>query len=252
MKLSKQKKIFFKTHFGNCTAFPINIEESWPAILKIINDRFWDNDSLDKATDFCDKWGIKKSNVIDVSIIFYLLRECDEFRYHCPKEIEMNNFHDVLLELKNTIEKYNKVHNATEFNFENESTLDSINFIGIRNDDGIKIKDKSVIAFIIWAIEDKLKQDRYNYQKKSGKISISKLRTSDIRTFSYGIFCYLNNYTQYTSPKNNSATNEQCRIIYDILYRGGLVKYVMDEEDYIRAYLKQVFTSSSKSKKKNS
>jgi len=72
--------------------------------------------------------------------------------------------------------------------------------------------------------------------------------TDDLKTFSWAILNYLNKFTDYKAGKGILATNEQCRIIYEMLYSLDMLNHRpaedIDKETYIREYLKQAAANS--------
>ena len=91
-------------------------------------------------------------------------------------------------------------------------------------------------------VEKKNKFNDLNKNKNKALLFLPSIKnpfTHDLRVFSWALLNYLNQFTQYKkTEKAKLATNEQCRIIFDILLDVG---YLRDDRDpnFVRTYLQQ-------------
>lgn len=189
------------------------------------------------SADFCEEYDIDLKCVDDIAFIYGVIAQSWVSAIYYESESEGRK------EKRKLFDLINRSHEITGIT------------IHQKRSESLKIKSQEVINLMVQLIQEQIRSIEFEsgfgsfreYERITNEgdeifnsILIEKNpRTHDLVIFSWTILQYLNDFTQYKAPNGTLATNQQCRIIYDILNTEKIVDELIDVESYIRVYLKK-------------
>lgn len=216
----------------------------WKMMINIIEKKILDcknNEShlsIQSAKIFCKKYKINKACIGDIAWMHHQFHESTFFQ----------NGYDQLKEMHPEFDRMHKFFRQIQ----NKSIIiERINFYQ-KNGKSVSIKNIQAVEMLLEAIMSGYKIEQVE-AIFGGQTNDKKTFTHDLKIFSWALLNYFNLFTQYKAPNNVIATNEQCRMINELLKDAGLLQERdggnTEESNYIRGYLKQAQSMFSESTK---
>ncbi len=206
----------------------------WKMMINIIEEKILDHKnkeshiSIQSAKIFCKKYKINKSCIGDIAWM----------HHHFHQSTFFQNGYDQLKEMH---PEFVRMHNLLR-QIQNKSIIiERINFYQ-KNGKPFSIKNIQAVEMLLDAITGGYKIEQVE-AIFAGQTNNKKTFTHDLKVFSWALLNYFNLFTQYKAPSDVIATNEQCRMINEMLKDAGLLQEReggnTEEANYIRGYLKQ-------------
>ncbi|MBL0137479.1 MAG: hypothetical protein IPP86_02985 [Bacteroidetes bacterium] len=203
-------------------------------------------EEINNMKSFCKQYNLPENTVNDFALMHMLFYDSANDRHFYEPEF-LNEANEIKTWFKlGTLLKNHSI--SKRKNTKNEHSLQSMTF-NFQNLDPIIVSTNSIPGETFKELTAFFSS--FEYQ---ANLNIPKNRiTADLRTFSWALLNYLNDYTQYKTPKGKLVTREQCRFIYDFLDMASCLQHRpeedMDKAEYIRRQIEESIKGSRSVKK---